>query len=129
MDSSSLPKATDYTRKSCLISLLEVRVEEYVVAEQFEAVASVDAALTDLSLRLLVDAHYALDYYVVEFGPHEFAVNSFGFEVRLEGTETPFEATVIIVCILVLDVVFVVLIDRVVRQVTKLGLFILKDVI
>ena len=52
------------------MDLLEIGVEEDVIAEELEAIRAVDVGLLEFLLGLLVYREHALDNYVVDLGPH-----------------------------------------------------------
>lgn len=65
------------------------------------------------------DAHEALDHYIIYLAPHQVDIDALLLEVLLHGAEAPFEAAVVLLGVGVLDVVLVLLVDRVVGEVRK----------
>ena len=59
-----------------LLHLHKICVEQYVIAEQLVAVASMHVWAAQLCLSLGIYAQQTLDDYVVDLGPHVWAVDS-----------------------------------------------------
>lgn len=76
-------------------------------------------AASELALCLGLDAEQALDYDVVDFGPHMSAVNSQFLEVRAECRQRPFVATITFLSVIILHKCLVLFVDRVVSQMGK----------
>jgi hypothetical protein len=55
--------------------------------------------------------------HVVDARPQEVHIDAYLLEVLAEGPQTPLETEIVLFCILILNKVLVLLVDRVVRQV------------
>ena len=64
---------------------------------------------------MVLTGQYSLEYDIVNARPKKVHVDSYLFQVLAEGTETPLEAEVILLRVLILYEVLILLIDRIVR--------------
>jgi len=64
---------------------------------------------------MMLTGQYSLEYDIVNAGPKKVHVDAYLFQVLAKGTETPLEAEVILLRVLILYEVLILLIDRIVR--------------
>lgn len=101
--------------------LRQIWIEQYIVSEQLVAIVSVYVWPSEVQFSLRLNTQQTLDDNIVDFGPHERAVDAKLLHMCAEGSHAPLKATVALLSILILDESFILFVDWIVGQVRELG--------
>ena len=102
---------------------IEVRVEQDIVAEQFVAIRSVHIWPAKLHFCRLFNANQTLYNHIIYLCPHQISINALLLKMLAECTQTPFIACVWLVGILIFNVVIILLVYWIIRQMRILAFF------